>query len=144
MWVTLNPNTVILTPNPNSGQRSKQLTEKTVCIKPTHLRPSLVISLRLPIESGISGMSLCWRSSEVIWTHFPISMDKEKTTTSNGLISILTWHQVLNQLQFLEGKGEKSKRNHKTSATYRRLPPPFMIKIIKVILDCDTNNTICW
>lgn len=88
MWVTLNHNTVILIPNPNSGQWSKQLTEKTVYIKPTHLRPSLVISLRLPIESGISGMSLCWRSSEVIWTHFPISMDKEKTTTSNGLISI--------------------------------------------------------
>lgn len=135
MWVTLNPYTVILTQNLNSAQWSKQLTEKTVYIKPTHLRPSLVISLRLPIESGISGMSLCWRSSEVIWTHFPISMDKEKTTTSNGL--------NLNQLQFLEEKREKSKRNHKTSATYRKLPPTFD-KDNKLIIYCDTNNTICW
>lgn len=42
-----------------------------------HLSPSLVISVRLPIVSGISGMSLCWRSSDVICTQFPISAHRK-------------------------------------------------------------------
>lgn len=44
----------------------------------THLSPSLVISVRLPIVSGISGISLCWRSSDVIWTQFPISANTKE------------------------------------------------------------------
>lgn len=37
---------------------------------------------------------------------------------------------------------QKSERNHKASETYRRMPLQFMIKIMKITLDCDKNNTI--
>ena len=61
------------------------------CSCQTHLSPNLVISVRLPIVSGISGISLCWRSSDVIWTQFPISahskdiVSKEVRLLSNKL-----------------------------------------------------------
>lgn len=61
------------------------------CSCQTYLSPNLVISVRLPIVSGISGISLCWRSSDVIWTQFPISahskdaVSKEVRLLSNKL-----------------------------------------------------------
>lgn len=47
----------------------------------TYLSPNLVISVKLPIVSGISGISLCWRSSDVIWTQFPISAHSKDTVS---------------------------------------------------------------
>lgn len=51
------------------------------CSCQTYLSPNLVISVRLPIVSGISGISLCWRSSDVIWTQFPISAHSKDTVS---------------------------------------------------------------
>jgi len=46
----------------------------------THLKPNLVSADRLPMESGMSSSSLCCKSSEFNWTHWPISTQHHHST----------------------------------------------------------------